>query len=384
MAPAASQPWPTPRAAYVHVPFCAHHCGYCNFTVVADRLDLVDALLDALEQELLALECPRGVDTIFIGGGTPTQLSPDQLDRLLRMVRHWFVLADGGELTIEANPADVDEPRVGVLSQRGVNRISLGVQSFQRRKLELLERDHSAESITRAVEIARCGIGAVSLDLIFAAPDETLTEWEDDLRQAIALGPEHVSTYALTYERGMAFWGRRARGELVDVDEETQALMYEAAIDRLAAAGLRQYEVSNFARRGHHSRHNDTYWRGEPYFAVGPGAARYVDGVRSVNHRSTTTYIRRILAGESPVAESECLSAEDRAREMLVLGLRRTAGVSPQEFHRRTGFTITQLCGQQLGGLVEHGLVESTPGVLRLTRRGLMVADSIWSVILGD
>jgi oxygen-independent coproporphyrinogen-3 oxidase len=233
------------------------------------------------------------------------------------------------------------------------------------------------------MDIARGGIEAVSLDLIFAAPGETLAEWEDDLRQAIATRPEHVSTYALTYERGMAFWGRRKRGELTEVDEETQARMYEAAIVRLSAAGLRQYEVSNFGRPGHHSRHNDTYWLGESYFAVGPGAARYVDGVRSVNHRSTTTYIRRVLAGESPVAESECLAAEDRARETLVLGLRRVAGVSLDAFHERTGFTVEELGGAALGTLVEHGLVERTAGVLRLTRRGLLVGDSVWSALLG-
>ena len=236
MTAAVPEPWPSPRAAYVHVPFCAHHCGYCNFTVVADRLDLVPALLDALERELAALERPRAVDTIFIGGGTPTQLTPDELDRLLTLVRHWFVLDVEGELSVEANPADVDRARVDVLASHGVNRLSLGAQSFQSRKLSVLERDHTGEVIAQAMELARTRIEAISLDLIFAAPNETLVEWEDDLQQAIALGPQHVSTYALTYERGMAFWGRRARGDLAEVDEETQALMYEAAIDGIGAA----------------------------------------------------------------------------------------------------------------------------------------------------
>lgn len=384
MTAAANEPWPAPRAAYVHVPFCAHHCGYCNFTVVANRLDLVTSLLDALERELAGLQHPREVDTLFIGGGTPTQLSPAQLDRLLSLVRHWFVLAEGGELSIEANPADVDPARVEVLARHGVNRLSLGAQSFQARKLRILERDHTREVIARAVEVARSGVAAVSLDLIFAAPNETLAEWEDDLRQAMALAPEHVSTYALTYERGMAFWGRRARGELREVDEETQACMYEAAIDRLAAAGLAQYEISNFARPGFHSRHNETYWLGDQYYAVGPGAARYIDGVRSVNHRSTTVYIRRVLAGESAVAESECLKPIERARELLVLGLRRVVGVSREEFCTRTGFTVEQLCGDALDTLIEHDLIEQTAGVVRLTRRGLLVADSVWSALLRD
>ncbi|MCA9100955.1 MAG: radical SAM family heme chaperone HemW [Planctomycetales bacterium] len=364
------------------MPFCAHHCGYCNFTVVAGRIDLADALLSAIERELRDLEHSRPVDTLYIGGGTPTQLSTGQLDRLLTTVRHWYELSAGGELTVEANPADVDDAHVEVLARHGVTRVSLGAQSFQRRKLGVLERDHTAETIYEAIRRVR-GIGAaVSLDLIFAVPNESLWEWEDDLQQAISAGPEHVSTYALTYERGMAFWGRLVRGDLAEIDEETQAGMYETAIDRLGAAGLSQYEISNFARSGCHSRHNETYWMGDAYFAVGPGAARYVDGVRSVNHRSTTTYIRRVLQGQSPVAESECLAADERARELLVLGLRRRAGVSLDDFFARTGMRVDALCGESIAELVRHGFVDRSEATIRLTRRGLLVADSVWSQLL--
>ena len=183
----------------------------------------------------------------------------------------------------------------------------------------------------------------LSLDLIFATPGETLDEWAADLEAAIALEPDHISTYGLTFERGTAFWTRRERGELAEVDEELQREMYALAIDRLTAAGYEHYEVSNFARPGRRSRHNQVYWSGDGYFAAGPGAARYVDGVRETNHRSTTTYLQRVLAGESPVAEREQLDAEARARELLVFGLRRIEGVARRDFAARTGFEIDEL-----------------------------------------
>ena len=264
--------FPTPRAAYVHVPFCRHRCGYCNFTLVAGRDDLVGDYLRAIELELQRLEHSREVDTLFFGGGTPTHLGLDALETLLNSVARWFPLAAGGEFSVEANPADLTPAKIALLSAHGVNRLSLGGQSFNAKKLALLERDHDAETLVRGVSLARASIASVSLDLIFGTPGETLDVWQHDLQSALALEPQHVSTYGLTFERGTPYWSRLLAGELQRLDEETERAMYALAIDSLATAGFEHYEVSNFARPGRRCRHNEVYWSGDCYYAVGPGA----------------------------------------------------------------------------------------------------------------
>ncbi|HEY1600549.1 MAG TPA: radical SAM family heme chaperone HemW [Pirellulales bacterium] len=375
-------PMREPRATYIHVPFCRHHCGYCNFTVVAGRDDLVDQYVVALDRELAGLGGPRTVETLFIGGGTPTHLPPASLERLLTTVRRWFVLTNGGEFSVEANPIDVSPEVVRILADHGVTRISIGAQSFAPDTLQKLERDHGPVEIVNAVTVARAIGLDVSLDLIFAAPDETKVRWQADLDQALQLAPDHISTYGLTYERGTTFWGRLTRGDLARADEGVEREMYLTAIDTLVAAGFEHYEVSNFARPGHRCRHNEVYWAGQSYFAAGPGAARYVAGRRETNHRSTTTWLRRVMAGESPVAEQETLDAVDRAREMLVLGLRRLAGVDRAEFRSRAGFAVDELGGEALQGFVDRGLLEDTGHAVRLSRAGLLVSDALWPKLL--
>jgi oxygen-independent coproporphyrinogen-3 oxidase len=202
------------------------------------------------------------------------------------------------------------------------------------------------------------------------------------LKAAIALRPDHLSTYGLTFERGTDYWSRRERGELAAVDEELESEMYALAIDRLAAAGFEHYEVSNFAQPGNRSRHNETYWSGKGYFAAGPGAARYVDGIRETNHRSVTTYLQRVLAGESPVAECEQLDDEARARELLVFGLRRMEGVDRREFAERSGVEMDKLVATQLKKFVDLGLLSDDGERVRLTREGLFVSDAIWPEFL--
>jgi oxygen-independent coproporphyrinogen-3 oxidase len=345
---------------------------------VAGRDDLIEAYLEALARELSWLDRAREVDTLFFGGGTPTHLAAEPLDRLLVLAKTWFSVAAGGEVSIEANPIDLDAAKAAVLRAHGVTRVSLGAQSFRPSKLRVLERDHDREQICRAVEIARGFAQSVSLDLIFGAPGESVEDWEQDLEAALALAPDHISTYGLTWEKGTSFWSREARGELAKADEEAERRMYELAMDRLSAAGFEHYEVSNFARPGHRCRHNETYWLGGEYDAAGPGAARFVGGRREMNHKSTTTYIRRVMAGQTPVAESEQLGPEDAARERLVFGLRRLEGVNLADFSSRTGYTIKALVGNELAKLVELGLLNDSGGQLWLTRSGLMVSDSIW------
>ena len=371
-----------PRAAYIHVPFCRHRCGYCNFTLIAGRDDLIGTYLDSLAKELEQLAAPQPVDTLFFGGGTPTHLDADELEQLLSLVVSWFLLGDNNEFSVEANPADLDEAKLDVLEQAGVTRVSLGAQSFAADKIAVLERDHVAGDIARTVEACQRRFRSVSLDLIFAAPGESADAWHQDLTQAIALEPDHVSTYGLTYEQGTQFWNRQHAGELTEIDENTQRQMYVDAIDTLTAAGYEHYEVSNFARAGHRCRHNEVYWTGQSYFAAGPGAARYVDGQRETNHRSVVTYLKRMAAGDSPVDLVETLLPEDVAREALVFGLRRLQGIRLDAFAEQFGFSVDELAKDAIERFVAAKLLERTDNTLRLTRAGLLVSDSLWPEML--
>jgi oxygen-independent coproporphyrinogen-3 oxidase len=309
-------------------------------------------------------------------------LTTRQLQQLATLVLHWHPLTKGYEWTVEANPADIDEPMIDALSALGVTRLSLGGQSFRADKLRLLERDHEPHQIERAVALALHAGIHVALDLIFATPGETLEQWSADLEAAVALAPDHISTYGLSFERGTSFWNRRLRGALTEVDEALQRDMYALVIDRLTAAGFEHYEVSNFARPGCRSRHNQTYWSGDAYYAAGPGAARYVNGIRETNHRSTTTYLKRVLAGDSPIAECEQLSPEARARELLVFSLRRIDGVSRNDFTSRTGYEIDELIAEPLKKFRDLGLIADNGQRIRLTRDGLFVSDAMWPEML--
>ena len=349
---------------------------------MAGRDDYADAYLKALRNELDQLGQPRGVDTIFIGGGTPTHLDALWLKRLLALVRHWFPLAAGGEFSVEANPGDVNWEKLDVLKDSGVNRVSLGVQSFRADKLGRLERDHDQRVAELAVAAAAEVIGNVSIDLIFAAPGETAADWDEDLRTALGLPINHLSTYGLTFEKGTRFWNRLNQGELSVAGEETELAMYKNAITRCRQAGWRHYEVSNFAAPGYECRHNKAYWEGRGWYGVGPGAASFVDGFRKVNHRSPTTYIRRLLKGQLPVAESESIDRETWARERLVFGLRMLDGVDLQEIERETKYKIGEACKTALLSLEQAGMLELRGSLVRLSESGLYVSDSVLSELL--
>jgi oxygen-independent coproporphyrinogen III oxidase len=373
-----------PRAAYIHVPFCAHKCGYCDFASLAGADQLADRYLAALEREItMTLGGPQEVDTIFIGGGTPTRLDASQLGRLTELIARWFVLAPGGEWTVEANPGTLDVEKAEVLAGAGVDRVSLGAQSFRPDSLRVLERHHGRPEVEQAVAIVGPRFPRWSLDLIFGVPGSSLDDWRRDLETALEFGPSHLSCYGLVYEKGTALWKQREQGEVRPLDEELERSMYEAAIDRLGEAGLRMYEISNFARPGHESRHNLVYWANEAYFGFGVGAARYIRGVRSVNTRDLPAYLRRIEAGEPATGPSEELTAEDRARETAVLMLRRTAiGLEKGDFRRRTGFDIEQLAGPAIERFRAAGYLEVDGDGLRLSREGIFVADRVLAEFL--
>jgi oxygen-independent coproporphyrinogen-3 oxidase len=370
-------PWRWPRAAYIHVPFCAHHCGYCDFAVVAGQDDRMDAYLDALQAELEQLGHPQSVETIFLGGGTPTYLGASQLERLLSLVRRWFPPQPGHEFSVEANPGTLDGDKVNVLAAHGVNRISLGSQSFEPSLLSILERDHRPEDVARAVEVCKRSIDRVSLDLIFGVPGQTHTQWDADLRRALALEPDHISTYGLTFEKGTRLWKELRQGAIQRLAEDQELALYLHGIDTLAAAGFEHYEISSFARPGRRCRHNQVYWANHAYFGFGMGAARYVLGRRELNTRDLTTYLRRTRAGLSPTFQTEELPPEERARETMTLNLRRAEGIQRASFGEQTGFDLDALVGPVVGRLVESGhLVDDAIGV-RLSRAGMCVADHV-------
>jgi oxygen-independent coproporphyrinogen-3 oxidase len=371
-----------PRSAYIHVPFCLHRCGYCDFAVIAGRDDLIEPFLTALAKELSWLGSPRPVETLYVGGGTPSHLPAAELARLCELLVQWHPPRPGCEWTVEANPETLTADRLAVLAERGVTRVSLGVQSFQDAKLTALDRRHDRAAAMAAVERVHAAGLQASVDLIFAAPEETIADWRRDLADAVALKPGHISTYGLTFESGTAFTVARTRGALHELDEELQRTMYAEAIDALAAAGFTHYEVSNFALPGRHSRHNEVYWAGSEYYAAGPGAARYVGGVRETNIRSTLGYLARVEAGDSPVADREELLPEARARERLVLGMRRLRGVDKREFAAASGFEVDALAGPPIKKFAAAGLLNDSPTNVRLTREGLFVSDGLWPELL--
>ena len=369
-----SKPWLEPRAAYIHVPFCAHHCGYCDFAVAVGQDHLIELYLDALEIELAGLREPHPVETIFIGGGTPTHLSAKQLQRLLESLARWLPLG-GSEFTFESTPDSLDAEKAALLASFGVNRVSIGVQSFRPELLTALDRRHTSDQIPRAVEVVRQFIPSFSFDLIFAAPGSTLASWAADLDAAIAFEPQHLSTYGLTYEKGTPLWKDRERGLLRPIDEDGELAMYEHSIDRLASAGFEHYEISNFAKPGQRCRHNEHYWANEAYFGFGVGAARYVHGVRELNTRDTKLYIRKVLAGESPTFQSEKLEPRDRAFETIGTQLRRAEGIERIGFQDQTGFDLDELVGDRIASLKAVGILDDDGTHVRLTRRGKCLAD---------
>ncbi|AWM39500.1 coproporphyrinogen III oxidase family protein [Gemmata obscuriglobus] len=381
-----NDPWLDPRTAYVHVPFCAHHCGYCDFAVTAGQDHLIELYLEAVGAELAGLREPRPVESLFIGGGTPTHLSADQLRRLIETVTRWLPPGRGAgrEFSIEANPDSLTEEKTAVMAALGVNRVSVGVQSFRPESLAALDRRHAPEHIGRAVDAVRKHIPVVSFDLIFGAPGSTIEGWRADLDAALAFDPQHVSTYGLTYEKGTPLWKRQTRGLVEAVPEDTELAMYEHAMDRLAAAGFEHYEISNFARPGYRCRHNERYWANDAYYGFGVGAARYVNGSRELNVRDTKLYIRKALGGEDVTFQRETLEPRARAFETLATQLRRADGIDRVPFRAQTGFDLDALAPVALALFRDHGIVTDDGHRVRLTRRGKCVADAAVAELLKE
>jgi len=371
-----------PRHAYVHVPFCRHRCGYCDFSLVAGRDDLIDRYFAALAVELERVREPLDLDTLYLGGGTPSHLGPDGLRRLFDLLHVKLRPVAGAEVSIECNPEDVTAALAEAALACGVTRASLGAQSLDAATLRALDRSHAADDVRRAVALLGERGLAVNVDLMTAAPWQSLTAVERDLDAAIAIGPQHVSVYCLTWEKGTAFEGLRRTGALAAADEGDERAMFEAAIDRLEAAGYEHEEVSNFARPGHRCRHNEAYWDCRPWEAFGPGAARFDGRTRITNHRSPVTWMNRVLTGDDVTGDVDAMDAEAAARERLVVGLRRRAGVERAAFRAASGLDLDDLAAPAITRWVVQGLATDDGATIRLTRAGLLVSDSLWADVL--
>ncbi|MBO0981117.1 radical SAM family heme chaperone HemW [Microbacterium sp. SD291] len=379
-----------PFSAYLHVPFCRVRCGYCDFNTYTsgelrgakqeDYASTLIAEIDMARRVLADAGAIRPMDTVFFGGGTPTLLPAGDLARMLDAAASAFGLADGAEVTVEANPDTVTPEVVRTLADAGVNRLSIGMQSAVPHVLAALDRTHRPENVTTAVAAAKDAGLAVSVDLIYGAPGETLGDWEASLDAALALDSDHISAYALIIEDGTKLARQIRRGEVPTPDDDVQADMYELADARLAAAGFEWYEVSNWARpstgsgtqRDNRSRHNLAYWRGSDWWGFGPGAHSHVAGLRWWNVKHPAAYAQRLAAAESPAAGTERPDAESRMLERILLLSRISEGIPVDD--------LPQSKRSRVAGLIADGLVDAAAalrGRVRLTLRGRLLADAV-------
>ena len=372
---------------YVHVPFCARKCTYCYFFSRPDGPDRpreTERYLETLAAELNALPRPFTPASVYLGGGTPTALEPAALGRLLALLRERIDLSRVSEFSCEANPGTLRNGVLDILRAGGVTRLSIGAQSFHPATLNLLGRIHSAADTVQSVHEARsAGFDHVSLDLMFAVPGQSLTHWSSDLSQALALGPEHLSLYALTLEPGTPLAQAVTAGRITSVSDDEAADAYDLARTALQAAGFEHYEISNFARPGCACLHNLLYWSGEDYLGAGPAAHSHWKGRRRANAPSLDAWVGRDGPVPFPCESDECLTPIAKAVETLVFSLRRTRGIQRAEFIQRTGFDLDALRGDTIRTLLDRGLLDlAPPDGIRLAASALFISDSVFRDLL--
>ena len=373
---------------YVHIPFCASRCSYCDFF---STLRLEESGLRYVEALIAEARLRRGelhgeqVKTLYLGGGTPSQLPLPLIRQLVVGLREVFSLDAVEEFTVEANPDDVTREWCDGMVALGVNRVSMGVQSFEDSILRLIGRRHTAQQAVESVDRLRgSGISNISIDLIFGLPGQTLASWTESVQRAIALKPQHISAYGLTYEEGTRLWHQRERGEVIEVPEEQCLEMYRILVDMLQAAGYEHYEISNFALPGYHSRHNSSYWNDTPYLGLGAAAHSYDGQVRRSNPSNLNAYIDEVLNGEVAFLEEE-MTRWERYDERVMLGLRTSQGVDIDKLRNDFGDEAWRHFTREAARHVASGnLFKTEDGRFVLTRSGIMLSDSIIRDLMWD
>ncbi|GFN30309.1 radical SAM family heme chaperone HemW [Paenibacillus xylaniclasticus] len=377
-----------PRALYIHIPFCTNKCHYCDFNSFVLKGQPVDAYLDALESEMrmtVAALPPESIDTVFVGGGTPTVLTPTQMERFLAAVHRHFPLAPNVEFSMEANPGTTDSEKLAAMLAGGVNRISFGVQSFDNGLLERIGRIHNSDDVYRSIENAKmAGFTNLSIDLMFGLPKQTVEHLSDSVDKALQLGLTHYSLYSLKVEENTLFHKLYERNELPLPTEEEELEMFMLVMNKLQAAGYKHYEISNFALPGMESRHNSTYWRNEPYYGLGAGAHGYARGERHLNIKGVQPYIEAAGA-RLPRLETNRVEEAEAMEDFMMVGLRLLEGVRCEAFSRQfPGHTIEAMFGAQLERLLSEGLLQGKPGEgYRLTDKGIPLGNEVFGAFIG-
>ena len=365
-----------PTSAYVHIPFCTQICYYCDFSKVFIKNQPVDSYLEHLIEEYNSYDIKK-LRTLYIGGGTPTALSAPQLAFLLEKLTDKLDLSYLEELTIEANPGDLDEEKIAVLKDSPVNRVSLGVQTFNDRMLKQIGRSHSEKDIYENIaNLKKAGFDNISIDLIYALPKQTMEDVKTNVAKAIALDIPHMSLYSLILENHTVFMNRMRRGKLPLPKEDLEAEMFEYIIAELEKAGFEHYEISNFSKPGFESRHNLMYWDNAEYYGIGAGASGYVDGVRYKNHGPIRHYLQAVEAGNARVQE-EVLTLKEKMEEEMFLGLRKKSGVSKKRFEEKFGLSFEDQYGAVVSELTEQGLLVPDKDIVRMTKKGLFLGDTV-------
>lgn len=366
---------------YIHFPFCIQKCYYCDFNSVAWQDDLAAEFFTALSEEIKLVAADYGhpqLKSIFLGGGTPSCFSGQTITELLSVLETEFRLKTELEVTIEANPETVDQNKLEIFKEAGINRLSFGVQSFDNRILNKLGRIHTAQKAEKNYYLAReVGFTNINLDLIFAIPGQKLSQWKETLESALQLAPEHLATYNLKIEPETKLGKDLAQGRIEPVCQELDLEMYQLTKKLLIDSGYKHYEISNFAKPGYRSEHNQIYWQNEPYLALGPGAHFYDGQFRGNNLESIGEYINVIKAGERPVEREESLSREDKIIETMILGLRLKEGISTLEFEERFGEPLHNIYNEELKKLNKQGLIEIDSQQIALTDRGMVLANDV-------
>ncbi|RSK06146.1 Oxygen-independent coproporphyrinogen-III oxidase 1 [Streptococcus mitis] len=365
-----------PTSAYVHIPFCTQICYYCDFSKVFIKNQPVDSYLEHLLEEFQSYDIQK-LSTLYIGGGTPTALSAPQLEVLLDGLTKNLDLSVLEELTIEANPGDLDADKIAVLKNSAVNRVSLGVQTFDDKMLKKIGRSHLEKDIYENIDrLKLVGFDNISIDLIYALPGQTMEQVKENVAKAIGLDIPHMSLYSLILENHTVFMNRMRRGKLPLPKEELEAEMFEYIITELERAGFEHYEISNFSKPSFESRHNLMYWDNAEYYGIGAGASGYVNGVRYKNHGPIRHYLSAVEEGNARITE-EHLSQKEQMEEEMFLGLRKKSGVSIIRFEKKFGQSFEGLYGEIVRDLVQQGLMQIDGDRVRMTKRGLFLGDTV-------